>query len=54
MTEKRISQARSLGNVYFLLPLTQEVVGITLKGFKYPLENKDIVSVPVSASVMNS
>ena len=24
------------------LPLTQEVTGITLKGFKYPLENKDI------------
>ena len=30
------------GTYISFLPLTQEVTGITLKGFKYPLENKDI------------
>ena len=30
------------GKYISFLPLTQEVTGITLKGFKYPLENKDI------------
>ena len=30
------------GKYISFLPFTQEVTGITLKGFKYPLENKDI------------
>ena len=31
-----------MGEIYFFLPLTQEVKGITLKGFKYPLADRDI------------
>ena len=39
-----IKKKESLGKYVSLLPLTDIVKGITLKGFKYPLENYNMES----------
>lgn len=41
---KTIRKKESLGKYVSLLPLTDTVKGITLKGFKYPLENYNMES----------
>lgn len=37
-SSKEIWQSELYGSYYSLLPLTQKVMGLTLKGFRYPLE----------------
>lgn len=39
---KRFSRSLLWGNYVSFLPYTEEVTGITLEGFRYPLERKDI------------
>lgn len=38
----RIEREKLFGTYFSLLPLTEEVIGVTLKGFKYPLKEKDL------------
>ena len=40
--ERTFKRNEAWGNYISFLPLTQEVRGITLTGFKYPLHEKDI------------
>lgn len=42
-SNKKIVKKDLFGPYYSLLPLTKEVKGITLKGFKYPLVEKDLL-----------
>jgi thiamine pyrophosphokinase len=39
----KVSKGKQYGNYISLLPLTEEVTGVTLYGFKYPLTDKTLV-----------
>lgn len=50
--ELRLSKKSLYGPYFSMLPFTEKVTGITLKGFQYPLTNKDI-SIGTSLCISN-
>ncbi len=51
-SNKKIEKKKLYGNYYSLLPLSQKVVGVTLKGFKYPLD-KATIEIGQSIGISN-
>ena len=50
--ERRFKRREVWGTYVSFLPLTEEVRGITLRGFKYPLTDRDI-SIGTSLCISN-
>lgn len=51
-SKKKIVKKELYGDYYSLIPLTEKVVGVTLKGFKYPL-NKATIGMGQSIGISN-